>query len=218
MRTAKFIVGPTAKGSGSAPVHSNSSSAITDHLEFARPIAEVGEESVDRVSHLGAPVEAVPDATQGADQLVARVDRHEEELARPRDDRLDVRRELLRQPRRSRRTRPTRRVGAGSPSLRRGSDTAQPRGPRASRGRRTRSTPGSRVRSTSPRRGRTSRPAPRGWGRPGTGRDSDPTMGVGRVRGDTSRRCRRTRACADPCRRRGGGRARRGGDRTAGTA
>src|SRR6476469_6126870 len=102
-RTAKFMVGPTAYGSGSAPVHTNSSSAIADNLELAdlelaRAVGEGGKERVDRLADLGSSVESVPRAAHRADQLVARVDRHQEELAGPCDDRLDIGRELLREP------------------------------------------------------------------------------------------------------------------------
>ena len=98
MRSRSTSVGWTAYRSARAPTTSNERSVIGRCLRRAR--AHLGEEGVERGARLGPSVEALPQPAQLPDQLVARVDRHDEALGLAGavvdadEQRLDVRRHV----------------------------------------------------------------------------------------------------------------------------
>src|SRR5215469_5875183 len=82
IRSFRFIAGTTANRSGSIPVQSKTSSAMSGRplAEPAGPGADAVEELRDALPRLGSPVEALPQLAHPPGQLVARVDREQEML------------------------------------------------------------------------------------------------------------------------------------------
>src|SRR5882757_487725 len=105
-RSVASRLGLAAYGSATAAVQANPSWGISAFLfwgwQLAGPVADVGEEGVDPLPCLAAAVEALPVHPDQPDQLVADVDRHQQEVRHPADlaqqQRLDVELHLGRQP------------------------------------------------------------------------------------------------------------------------